>query len=183
MPAVVLRNRHKFSPRAGTIHAHALRVGAKMTPPGQAIATMSTGDVSFAHNQIAPRKTFLVITDSLNRAYKFVTNYHRHGNRLLRPRVPVVNVHVGPADRCFTYADEHVVTANFWNGNVFEPQTRLGSRLYHGLHHFLHNGKVCQSAKQERIFATERAFVTLTSYATNRDGDGSVRTRPMAPAL
>jgi len=25
--------------------------------------------------------------------------------------------------------------------------------------------------------------VTLTSYATNRDGDGSVRTRPMAPAL
>src|SRR5881397_3814784 len=31
-------------------------------------------------------------------------------------------------------------------------------------------------ANQQSIFATERAFVTLTSYATNRDGDGSVRT-------
>src|SRR4029077_15322074 len=111
----------------------------------------------------------------------FVTNYHRHGNRLLGPCIPVVNVHVGPADRRFTYANEHVVALDFWNGNALEPQTRLGSRLHHRLHHFLHNGNLCQSAKQERIFATERVCETLTSMRPI--GDGYVRTRPMAPAL
>jgi hypothetical protein len=46
----------------------------------------------------------------------------------------------------------------------------------------LHNGKLCQSAKQESIFATERVCVTLTSMRPI-GRDGSVRTRPMATAL
>ncbi len=155
MPAVVLRNRDELRSRAGTIDANALCIWAKMSAPGQAIATVSTGDVSLAYHEITRCEAFNVIAHRIDNSHKFVTNYHRHGNRLLRPCVPVVNVHVGPADRRFTYADEHVVPANFWNGNVLEPQTRLGSRLYHGLHYFLHNGKLCQSAKQERIFATQ----------------------------
>ena len=124
---------------------------------------MSTGDVSLAYHEITFCEAFNVIAYRIDNAYKFVTNYYRHWNGLLCPCVPVVNVHVGPADRCFKYPDEHVVAPNFWNGNILEPQTRLRSCLDDGLHHFLHNGKLCQSAKQERIFATERVCVTLTS--------------------
>ena len=158
-PAESLRTR----PRAGTIDANALCIWAKMSASGQAIATVSTGDVSLAYHEITRSEAFNVIAHRIDNAHKFVTNYHRHGNRLLCPLVPVVDVHVRPADRSLQHTNQHVVAANFWNGNVLEPQTRLGSRLYHGLHHFLHNGKLCQSAKQERIFATARVCVTLTS--------------------
>src|SRR5262249_57762126 len=135
MPTVVLRYRYELRPRAGAIDANALRVWAKMSPSGQTISTVSTGDVSLAHDEIALCETFDVITHGIDNAYKFVTNYQRHWNRFLRPCVPVVNVHVGPADRRFKYADEHVVAANCWNGNVLEPQTWLSPRLYDSLHH------------------------------------------------
>src|SRR6266516_1903341 len=98
MPAVVLRDRHKFGPRTGTIHANALRVRAKMTPPGQAIATVSTGDVSLAHNEIALCKSFHVIADVLDDADKLVADSHRHRNCFLRPCVPVVDVDVRSAN-------------------------------------------------------------------------------------
>ena len=96
-----------------------------MPPPGEAIAAMSAGDVSLADDEIASRKSFHVVTDRINDADKFVTDGHRHWNRFLRPGVPVVNVHVGTADRRLQHADQHVIAANFWNRNFLEPQTRL----------------------------------------------------------
>jgi hypothetical protein len=92
-----------------------------MTAPGQTIPTMPTGDVSFAHYEIAARKAFHVIADSINDAHKFVTDRHWHGNRLLRPGVPIVDVHVGSADGGFQDSDEHVIAANFWDPNFLEP--------------------------------------------------------------
>jgi hypothetical protein len=154
MPAVVLRNRDKFSPRAGTIHAHALRVWAKMTPPGQTIATVPTGDVSLAHYEVAARKTFHVIANSIDNADKLVTDRHWHGNRFLRPGVPIVDVNICAADRSFQYTDEHIVAGNFWNRNFLEPETGLRFGFHNGLHHFLHNGKLGQSGKQEKSFAS-----------------------------
>src|ERR1700730_11255801 len=105
MPAVVLRNRDKLGPRTGAIYAYALRVRTKMTATGQTIATVPTGDVSLAHDEIAARKAFYVIADTINSADKLVTDRHRHGNRLLRPSVPIVDVHVSPADGSFQHAD------------------------------------------------------------------------------
>src|SRR6266496_3415479 len=158
MPAVVLWNRHKFSPRTGTIHANALRVRAKMTPPGKTIATMTTGDVPLADYEIALCKSFHVIANGINNADKLVTNRHRHRNGFLRPRVPVVDVHVGPTDGSFQNPDEHLVAANFWDRNFLEPETGLGFGLHNGLHHFLHNGKLGQSGIQEKSFASGREF-------------------------
>ena len=154
VPAVVLRNRHKLRPRTGTIHAHALRVWAKMPAPGKAIPAMSTGDVSLAYYEIAARKTFHVIADSINDAHKLVADRHRHRDRFLRPGVPVVDVHVRSTDRCFQHSDEHIVAAGLWNRNFLEPETRLRFGLYNGLHHFLHNGKLGQSGKQRKSFAS-----------------------------
>ena len=46
-------------------------------------------------------KPFDPIADALDDADKFVADDHRHRNRFLRPRIPVVNVNVGAADRSF----------------------------------------------------------------------------------
>ena len=113
-----------------------------MTAPGQTIAAVPTGNVSLAHDEIAARKAFHVITYSLNGADKLVANRHRHRNRFLRPRIPIVDMHVSPADRGLQHTNEHVVALSFWNRNLFKPETRLGFGLYDGLHHLLHNGKL-----------------------------------------
>jgi hypothetical protein len=92
-----------------------------MPPPREAIATMSTGDVTFADNQVAFCKSFDVIADLINNADKLMPNDHRHPNHLLRPSIPVVDVQVRAADGRFQNADQHIVTAELWNGNLFEP--------------------------------------------------------------
>ena len=82
---------------------------------------MSTGDVTFAYDQIAPRKSFHVIANAIHNADKLMANDHRYRDRFLCPRVPIVDVHVRAADRCFQHADQHIVAADIWNGNFLEP--------------------------------------------------------------
>ncbi len=124
-----------------------------MTAPGQAIAAVSTGDVSLAHYEIAPRKTFHVTTYSLNSADKLVADRHRYRNRFLRPRIPVIDMHVSPADRSLQHTNEHVVAGGLWNRNFLEPETRLGFGFHHGFHR-LHHSNLGEAAKRGKIFAS-----------------------------
>jgi hypothetical protein len=137
-----------------------------MPAPGQAIPAMSTRDVSLAYYEIAARKTFHVIANSINDANKLVADCHWHWDRFLRPGVPIVDVHVGSTDGCFQDADEHIVAANFWNGNFLEPKARLRFCLHNGLHHFLHNGKLGQSGKQQKSFATGAKSYTQAWFSS-----------------
>src|SRR5436190_2514096 len=167
MPAVLLRNRDELRPRPGAVHAYALSVWAKMTPPGQAIATMSTGNVPLAHDQIALAKTLDVIAHAIYNAHKLVADGHRHRNRFLRPGVPVVDVQVRATNRCLQDADEHVIAADFWNRNLLEPETRVRFCFDNRFHRPLHDRKVCKSAEGGKIFASaggwsERSRVTKT---------------------
>src|SRR6266480_6472175 len=116
-----------------------------MAATGQTIATMSARDVSLAHHEIVPCKSFHVIANGINNPDKLVADGHRHRNRFLRPGVPVINMHISSTDRCFQNTDEHLVAANSWNGNLFKPETGLRLRLYNGLHHLLHDRKLSQS--------------------------------------
>src|SRR5262249_39056030 len=100
------------------------------------------------------RESFHVIAHAIDNSDKFMANYHRHRDRFLCPGVPVVDVHVRAADGCFQYADQRIVVADLWNGNFLEPQTGLGFCLHDGLHHFLHNRKLGQSANQEKSFGS-----------------------------
>src|SRR5215471_8954142 len=149
MPAVLLRNRYELSPCTGTIHADALCIRAKMTPSGQTIAAMSAGDVPFAHDEIAAGKALHVITDRINHTSELMTDRHRYWNGFLRPLIPVVDVHIGTADRRFQHPDQHVIAASFWNRNVLQPETRLAFGLHDRLHHFLHEQKLSESGTQE----------------------------------
>jgi len=69
-----------------------------MTAPSEAIATMATSDVPFTNNEIAARKSLHVIADKIDNPNKFMTDGHRHWNRFLRPRIPVVDVDISAAD-------------------------------------------------------------------------------------
>src|SRR5262249_24406439 len=111
----------KFCPRARAIDADAKCIWAKMPPSSQTIAAMSAGDVSLANYEIAAGKAFHVIADSINHTGKLVTDGHRHWNGFLRPVIPVVNVHVGAADRRLQHPNQPLIAANFRNRSVFEP--------------------------------------------------------------
>src|SRR3954453_15215011 len=105
MPAVALGNNNEFFPCGGTIHTYPSRVRTKMPPPRKAISAVSTGDVSLADDEVAARKALHVIPDSINNTGKLVPDRHRHWNGILRPLIPVVDVHVSPADRRLQHTD------------------------------------------------------------------------------
>jgi hypothetical protein len=121
--------------------------------PGEAIATMSTGDVTLADDQVAFCKTFDVIAYAINNADKLMADYHRHRNRFLRPNVPVVDMHIGATDGRFQDPDQHFITADFWNRNILEPKAGLCFCFYNSLHG-LHDTTLGQSEKHEKVFAT-----------------------------
>src|ERR1051325_11926838 len=99
MPALLLRNRHELGPGTVSIHADTLRVGTQVTPTGQTIPAMAAGDVTFADDEIALGKTLHLIADKIDNADEFVADRHGHGDGLLCPGVPIVNVDIGFAER------------------------------------------------------------------------------------
>jgi hypothetical protein len=115
-----------------------------MATAGETVTTVAARNVTFADDEIAFGKTFHMIAYAIDHADELVADSHRHGDGLLGPGVPAIYMYVGPADGGFQDADEDVVTGNFGNGNLLEPQSRLGFRLYHRLHRFLHEPKLSE---------------------------------------
>jgi hypothetical protein len=91
----------------------------------QAIAALAADDMPFAGNHVADFEIVHVTADCRNRADELMSDGHRRRNCLLRPRVPVPNMHVGAANRCFVNFYENIVDANFWHRRFIQPQTRL----------------------------------------------------------
>ena len=115
-----------------------------MTPAGEAIATMAASNVTFADDEITFSKASHMIADPINHSDKLMADGHRHGDRFLRPGVPVIYMYVRPADGRLEDADEDVVARNFRKGNLLEPQSGLGFRFHDGLHRFLHEPKLSE---------------------------------------
>ena len=76
--------------------------------------------------------------DLIDYANEFVPDHHRNRDRLLRPRVPVIYMYVGAADRSLLDADEDVVGPNFGDWNLLQPEPRFGPAFYECLHRFAH---------------------------------------------
>ena len=87
-----------FRERAGAVDADALRVGAQVTPPGEAIAAAPADDVAFAADDLAGEKVGDIVADFHNLADKLMPDSQRDGNRLFSPGVPVIDMQVGAAD-------------------------------------------------------------------------------------
>jgi len=82
---------------------------------------MPARDVSFADNEITLRKPFHMIANIIDNADKLVADRHRHRDGFLRPRVPVIDVDVSPADGSLQDPDAYIVSANFRNRSFFQP--------------------------------------------------------------
>ena len=115
--------------RSGAVHADALRVAAKMPAPRAAVAAMSAGDVSLAGHPIAGLDAAHLAADLDDLARILVTDGHRHRNGLLRPRIPVVDVHVGAADGGAVHLDEHVVVTDRGLRHVLHPDAGFRASL------------------------------------------------------
>ncbi len=138
MPTIRLRDGDELGPGAAAIHADALCVWTKVAATGETIAAMAACNVTLTDHEVAFGKTFHMIAGVIDYTDKLMANGHRHGDRFLRPGVPVIYMYVGAADGCLEDANEDVVTRNFGNRNLLEPQSGLRFRLYDGLHRFLH---------------------------------------------
>ena len=149
MPDIGHRDREKFRERALAIDSYSLGVGAKMTPPGEAIAAMSADNVTFAGDQITWSETFDAPADPLDHTDKLMADDHRHRDGLLRPGVPVINVNISSADRSLLDPDEHVIVADFRHRNFFQPKTGFGFAFHQRLHRLLHGTKLGESGTQE----------------------------------
>ena len=101
-----------FGEAALPVHAHAHGVAAQVAPAGAAIAAIAAGEVAFARHAIAEREAAHFAAHVDDAAEVLVAHGHGHRDGLLRPGIPVVDVHVGAADRGLGDLDEHIVGAD-----------------------------------------------------------------------
>ena len=135
-PDVGHRQSDVFGEAAGPVDADAGSVGAEVTISRHAIAAAPANHVTFAGNQFAGVEIDNVGADLNDLADKFVADRHGHGDGLLSPRIPVVNVNVGTAYTGAMDSNQNVVDADGRLGNVFQPQTGTGLRFdqcFHGI--------------------------------------------------
>ena len=104
-----------------------------MPPAGEAIAAAAADDVPLAADHIAGKKVGHIRADFDDLADELMPDDHRHGNRLLGPGVPFVDVQIGAADAGPIDADQHVVDADRRHGHFFEPQARAWPGVSQGL--------------------------------------------------
>jgi hypothetical protein len=75
-----------------------------------------------ARHQIPDLEVVDVAADRGHPAHELVAHVHGHGDGLLRPLVPVIDMHVGAADRGFVDLDEHIVDAHRRDRNLLQPK-------------------------------------------------------------
>src|SRR5205814_9630281 len=109
MPDIGHGHRNVFGERARTVHADSLSVLAEVATTGETVAAPPANNVPFRADNFAGEKIRHVRPDVRHLAHEFMSDDHRHGNGLLRPGVPFVNVQVGAANTSAVHTDQHVV--------------------------------------------------------------------------
>src|SRR5262249_55565419 len=133
-PDVGHRQRDVLGERARPVHTDALGVCAQMTPPREAIAAAPAHDVAFSADDIAREEVADVRTDLDDPADELMPDRHRHGNGLLRPIVPLVDVDVGAADAGLENANQNVVDADPGLLDIFQPESGLAAAFDQSFH-------------------------------------------------
>src|SRR5688572_16130995 len=95
-------------------------------------------------------------------------NDHRHRNRLLCPRVPVVNMNIGATDGTPVDLDQNVIDADGRHWHVAQPQSGFGSFLNKCFH------QSCQGSIFRRL-----AFYLPRSRNLTQTGEGTSSVLPV----
>ena len=97
-----------------------------MPAAGEAIPAAAADNVPFAADDLARMKVGDVRADRRDLPDELVADDQRHGDGLLGPGVPLVDVQIGAANAGAANLDEHVVDADLRPRHVFEPQAGFG---------------------------------------------------------
>jgi hypothetical protein len=103
------RDREILGESARPVDPDAQGVGAEVAPPGAAVAALAAGDVALARDPVARLEAGDFAADLGDHAAELVAHGHGHGDGLARPFVPVVDMHVGAADRGLADLDQEIV--------------------------------------------------------------------------
>ncbi len=92
---------------------------------GQTISTSTTDDMSFARHNLSRKEIVNVRADFDDLSNELVADYHGHGNRLLSPSIPLIDVQIGSANSrpVDSYQDIVDTDLRFWN--IFQPKPRF----------------------------------------------------------
>ena len=115
--------------------ADAERVAAEMPPARTAVAALAADDMALARDPLADMVFGDRRADLGDLADELMADDHRHRNGLLRPLVPVPDMHVGAADRGFLHPDQHVVRAGFRHRHMLHPEADFRFCFNERLHH------------------------------------------------
>ena len=127
-------NDHVLGKAAGPIHADADRIATEMSSTRATVAAMTAGDMAFTRHAIAWLEARDLTADFHDLAAVFVTYRHRDGDGALGPAVPVVDVHVGAADRGALHANQNVVVADGRSRDVLQFDAGSSVRFDEGVH-------------------------------------------------
>ena len=135
-PHVDRREREVLGEGAGSGRADAHAVRTEVTATGAAVAAVAADDVPLAGRQLPELETAHPFAERDDPAHELVAGDQRHGQRALRPLVPLVDVHVRAADGGLEHADHHFAGAGAGDGDALQRQTRSAVVLHereHGL--------------------------------------------------
>jgi hypothetical protein len=85
--------------------------------------------MAFATHDIARIEVIDIRPDLDDLSDKLMSDRHGHGDCLLRPLVPVVDVNVCAADAGVAHTNQHVVDADHRLRYIFQPKAALGLAL------------------------------------------------------
>ena len=119
---------------AGAVHADAQGVAAQVAAPGAAVAAVPARDVALAADAVPDLEAAHLAAECGDRAHVLVPDDHGHGDGVLRPGVPLVDVHVGAADAALADPDEQVVRAGRGDRRLGHPDALLGVLFAQGAH-------------------------------------------------
>src|SRR5439155_13424992 len=114
---------------ARALHSEPDRVGTEMASARHAVAAAYADDVPLAADEVADLKVDYVGADRRHLPDELVSDDHRHRDRLLRPRIPAVDVQIGAADPGLANANQDVVDPHLGLGHVLEPEALSGLGL------------------------------------------------------
>src|SRR5437016_2330335 len=138
LPGDVLRDGDVLRECTVTINTKYLYVAADMGLAGATLVTMSTGDVGFGGDEVAWDEGGDFAADFDDLASEFVTKDAGDGQAALRPRVPLVDMHVCTTDGGGLHLNEYITRADMrdvYQGNLCSRR-RLDfeGRLHFSLH-------------------------------------------------
>ena len=97
---------------------------AQMPPPRETITTASADDMPLAADHVTHLDVRDVAAKCRHGAGKFMTDHHGHGDGLLRPLIPVVDMHIGAANGGLMDLDQDIIEAHLRHGHILQPQPR-----------------------------------------------------------